>query len=88
MLRNKQLRNYKFIRQKPIGNFILDFYCSELQIAIEVDGDSHAGNEAYDAARTDKLGEYGIRVIRYTNDEVLNNINGVHQDLLSKLNCG
>ena len=85
VLRNKQLKQFKFVRQKPIGNFILDFYCSELLLAIEVDGDSHSGKEDHDEERTRLLGEYGIKVIRYTNDQVLNNIDGVYRDLIDRL---
>ncbi|MFH0887551.1 MAG: endonuclease domain-containing protein [bacterium] len=85
VLRNKQFEGYKFLRQKPIDNFILDFYCSKLQLAIEVDGDSHAAQEEYDMFRTARLNEYGISVIRYTNDEVMNNIDGVYDDLFQKI---
>lgn len=76
---------FKFLRQKPILNFILDFYCSELLLGIEVDGDSHAENKEYDDKRTGLLREKSIKIIRYTNDDVMNNIVGVGEDLLEKL---
>ena len=62
-------------RQKPIENFIVDFYCPKLKLVIEVDGDSHFTPEGmdYDAARTNILEGYGLQVIRFTNDEVLHN---------------
>ena len=76
----------KFTRQKPIGNFIADFYCSELLLVIEVDGDTHANQEAYDELRSEILSnKYNIEVIRYSNDEVLKNIEGVYTDLIEKI---
>lgn len=69
------LRNFKFrvLRQRPIANFIVDFYCAALKLVIEVDGDSHFTEEgcAYDAERTSILEGYGLKVIRFTNYEVL-----------------
>ena len=80
-LSNKRLSNLKFIRQKPLDEYIVDFYCAELMLAIEIDGDTHAGQEQYDKRRTENLNKYGVEVIRYTNAEVLNNLEGVYQDL-------
>lgn len=85
VLKSKQFENYKFHRQKPLDNFIADFYCAELMLVIEIDGDSHAGQEEYDTIRSEKLNEYGIKVIRYTNNDVLFNIGGVYQDLKNKI---
>lgn len=69
------LKNHKFsfLRQKPIGNYIIDFYCQELKLAIEVDGETHIliSELEHDRQRTDKLNGFGIRVIRFWNDEVL-----------------
>lgn len=84
MLKSKQFQNYKFHRQKPLDNFIVDFYCPELMLAIEIDGDSHAKQEEYDLLRSGKLNAYGINVVRYTNDDILFNIEGVYQDLVNK----
>ncbi|MBD1209857.1 MAG: endonuclease domain-containing protein [Ignavibacteria bacterium] len=68
-LRSHPLR---WLRQKPLGNYIVDFYCSEKQVVIEVDGDSHFSDDAqeYDAQRTAFLNSYGLRVIRFTNSDV------------------
>jgi len=85
VLRNKEFENYKFIRQKPLDNFIVDFYCSELFLAIEINGDSHAEQAGYDIARTKKLNSHGIEIVRYTNLEVINNIEGVYDDLKRKI---
>jgi very-short-patch-repair endonuclease len=85
VLRMRQFADYKFLRQKPIDNYIVDFYCSELHLVIEIDGDSHAETDGYDAVRTDVLESLGLHVIRYTNDEVLENIDGVYDDLSKRL---
>ena len=85
VLRNKEFVNYKFTRQKPLDNFIVDFYCSELLLAVEIDGDSHVEQIDYDILRTKKLNSYGIEVIRYTNLEVINNLEGVYDDLKRKV---
>ncbi|WP_008318633.1 DUF1156 domain-containing protein [Leptolyngbya sp. PCC 6406] len=69
----------RFWRQRPIDHFIVDFYCPSRYLVIEVDGDTHSTDEAeaYDAERTQILEAYGLTVLRFTNDEVLNNFEGV-----------
>ncbi|MGI9118346.1 MAG: endonuclease domain-containing protein [Minisyncoccia bacterium] len=78
ILRNSTL-GFKFRRQHPIENFIVDFYCFELKLAIELDGSVH--NERfqkdYDNARTKSLNVLGINVLRFSNTEVENNIENV-----------
>jgi len=80
------LRNFpvKFWRQKPINNFIVDFYCPKLKLVIEVDGDSHFTDSGliYDEERTRILEGYGLRVIRFTNDEVVHNFEGVCEQIM------
>ncbi|MBN2096563.1 endonuclease domain-containing protein [Candidatus Peregrinibacteria bacterium] len=76
---------YKFLRQKPMLNFILDFYCSKLLLAIEVDGGSHAEQEEYDQKRTKLLNSHDIKVIRYWNDEVMDNIGGVWESVAEEI---
>ncbi len=75
------LRSYheKFIRQKIIGNYILDFYCAKAKIAIELDGSQHYEEKGLkkDEERTAYLKQYGITVIRIQNNEVSQNFNGV-----------
>src|SRR4028118_1825438 len=77
------LRNCKFrvLRQRPIAHFIVDFYCAKLKLVIEIDGDSHFTNDGkdYDPERTQILEGYGLRVMRFTNDEVLKDLAGVCQ---------
>ena len=85
LLSRKQFGGLKFLRQKPIDKFIVDFYCSELKLAIEIDGDSHAEQGAYDARRTAALGALGVEVIRYANREVSDNPEGIFDDLEQKI---
>jgi len=75
-LRNRQLFGAKFRRQAPVGGFILDFYCFEAGLAIELDGGQHAepSQEAYDQERTRAMEREGIRVLRFWNHEVLKNM--------------
>ncbi len=70
-LKKKQALGYDFDRQRPIDNYIVDFYCKDLMLAIEVDGDSHIGNEEKDKKRTNKLNSHGVTVLRFDNDLVL-----------------
>jgi very-short-patch-repair endonuclease len=85
VLRHNQFAAHKFLRQKPIDRFIVDFYCSKLRWVIEIDGDSHAEDPAYDIERTLTLQQYGLTVIRYSNHEVMSNISGVYDDLAGRL---
>ena len=78
-VRRKQLYGLKFRRQHPIFRFILDFYCPQYKLVIEIDGHSHFEPEQhrYDQARTEWLEQRGLRVIRFTNREVETNLEGV-----------
>lgn len=75
------LKNHteKIYRQRPIDYFIADFYCPKKCLIIEVDGDVHNSSDAkeYDSMRTDLLALYGLTVIRFSNEEVLNNFEEV-----------
>ena len=76
------LRTYRprIYRQRPVGKYILDFYCAKAGLAIEIDGCQHydeADNEQYDSKRTKYLNSQGIRVIRIPNNQIMNNFNGV-----------
>ncbi len=82
-LKDEQL-GWKFRRQAPAGPFVLDFACVEILLAIEIDGATH-GTESerrYDANRTQYLEHNGWRVIRFWNDEVFQNLNGVVESIL------
>lgn len=76
---------YRFLRQKLIWSFILDFYCSQLKLCIEIDGWYHNDTQDQDEDREIKLLEFWIKTIRYTNDEIEKNLNGVIEDLQEKL---
>jgi len=69
----------KFTRQKPLGNYIADFYCSGSCLVVELDGDSHfnAAGERYDETRTAHLARLGLRVLRFTNAEVMEQFEAV-----------
>ncbi len=85
-LRNRQLNGLKFPRQHPIERFIIDFYCDEAKLCIEVDGASHAEQIEYDQARTAYLNELGHTVIRFTNCEVFNQCEAVLHNIAEE--CG
>ena len=77
-LRSDQLAGYRFRRQHFVGRFIVDFFCAEASLAIEIDGDSHAERVEYDAERTAWLEKQkGWRVLRFANDDVHRNIEAV-----------
>ena len=80
-LKGKQLRGYDFHRQKPIDEFIVDFFCPELMLAIEIDGVSHIGNEEYDKERQSKLEKLGIRFLRFKDDDVFYNCDFVMKEI-------
>ncbi|WP_114950702.1 endonuclease domain-containing protein [Sphingosinicella terrae] len=77
MLRAKRFQGAKFRRQQVIGRYIADFACRKPMLIIEVDGDTHACSEDYDARRTALLERRGYRVVRFTNGEVMGNLEGV-----------
>jgi len=80
LLRTKKT-GFIFLRQKPINRFILDFYCSEFNLAVEIDGDSHDKKKGYDESRDNFLKQIGIKTIRFTNEEILNEIETVKEKL-------
>ena len=84
-LRMWQIDGFKFRRQQPIGPYIVDFVCLEKRLIIELDGGQHAEQVEYDAERDAWLYEQGFTVLRFWNNDVLQNINGVKESILSKL---
>ncbi len=78
-VRNRQFYGVKFFRQYSMGQYILDFYCPKLNIAVELDGSQHSQEESkeYDDARSQYLRSHGINVIRFWNNDVLQNIDDV-----------
>ncbi|WP_299173381.1 endonuclease domain-containing protein [uncultured Brevundimonas sp.] len=76
-LRRRALGGLKFRRQHPAGVYVLDFYCAEARLAIEVDGDCHAGRGEHDARRTRWLETQGMAVVRFPAEEVRVNLDAV-----------
>lgn len=76
-LRAHRLQGFKFKRQKPVGQFIVDFVCMEHRIVIEVDGGQHLDEAQYDQARDEWLRRRGFEVLRFWNHEVMGNLEGV-----------
>lgn len=76
-LRNRQILNFKFRRQFPIDPFIVDFCCLELKLIIELDGSQHFEQAIYDEERSLYLEQRGFKVIRFWNNEVIENTEGV-----------
>ena len=83
LLRGRRFQNLKFRRQHAVGQYILDFYCDELPLAVELDRGQHQGQADYDATRTEILATRGIRVIRYWNNDVFTQTEGVLTDLFN-----
>ena len=83
ILRNREFFGYRFRRQFPIGQYIVDFICREKKIIIEVDGGQHnePENIGYDNERTEYLISEGYQVIRFWNNEIDNNLEGVYEKL-------
>lgn len=76
-LKQKRIMGYDFDRQRPIGNYIVDFYCKELSLAIEIDGDTHIYRYDYDEERQRSLEKLGVKFLRFEDIEVKKNIMNV-----------
>jgi len=86
-LRNKRLNGFKFRRQHPIAGFIADFYCHESKLIIEIDGNIHDSsyNRERDEGRTFELEALGIRVIRFKNQDILNDVDRIISEIIINL---
>ena len=73
IVRNKQVNNLKFLRQKIIGEFVVDFYCDELKLIIEIDGKIHDNLKEKDKERENILKNLNYKILRFENDFILNN---------------
>ena len=85
-LRSRRLAGLKFRRQHPLGGYVLDFFCDDAQLAVELDGESHVGQADYDPNRQRWIEGQGVRVLRFGNDDVLRDMNSVLEGIL--LACG
>src|SRR5262245_3061368 len=84
-LRDRRLGGFKFRRQRPIGFYFADFVCMERRLVVEVDGEPHDLTVEHDSIRDAKLMAAGYRVLRFRNDEVRNNLEGVRQTIINAL---
>lgn len=85
VLRNRHFEGLKFRRQRPIGKYIVDFVCLEKNLIIEVDGGGHANQKEMDDERTRWLESQGFKVIRFWNNEIINETEGVSQAIVHAL---
>ena len=85
VLRNRQLGGAKFRRQAPIDRYFADFACVEAKLIVELDGGQHEAQAEYDALRTEVLESCGWRVIRFWNNEVIENLDGIAEMILREL---
>lgn len=86
-IRDKQLKGFQFYRQKAIGKFIVDFYCPKANLVIELDGSQHycVKGEKRDRIRDDYMESIGIKVLRFSDREVFENLNGLMERIWSYL---
>lgn len=82
-LRRKQIRGKRFRRQHPVSKYIVDFYCHQSKLVVEVDGGIHnnAEQKEYDIGRSYELQQLGLNIIRFTNEQVLQNLNEVIKEI-------
>ena len=83
-LRNRKLAGLKFRRQHPLGDRSVDFFCADAKLAIELDGSGHLGElrQALDLDREIELYEKGIRILRFPNSEIFENLDGVLNSII------
>jgi very-short-patch-repair endonuclease len=85
ILRSDQMKGYKFRRQVPIGRYIADFVCHEVRLIVEIDGGQHDRSSPREAERGAFLQNEGYRILRFWNNEVLANLDGVHETIAGEL---
>ena len=85
ILRSHRMTGYQFRRQVPIGRYIADFVCHEARLIVEIDGGQHDRSSPREAERTGFLQNQGYRILRFWNNEVLANLDGVHQTIAEEL---
>ena len=88
LVRDRRLLGYKFRRQVPVGKYVADFLCLERKLIVELDGGQHHEQKSYDADRTRWLQSEGFRVMRFWNNELLEETNGVLEKILLALESG
>ena len=81
VLRKKQLRGYSFLRQRPIENYIVDFFCKDLKLIIELDGEIHRFQKSKDKKREEEIKGLGYSIMRFDNEDILNGLPNVVRTL-------
>lgn len=84
-IKHKALLGYDFHRQKPIGDYIVDFFCPQLSLCIEIDGYSHNEKITEDALRQEYLEKVGLMVLRFSDEDVKRNLGGVVQAIANRI---
>jgi len=84
-LRRKQMKGKHFRKQHPLAGYIVDFFCHECNLVIEVDGEIHRFQQEEDEIRTEKLESFGLTVIRFSNHQVLNQLDHVKHEIAQYL---
>ena len=84
-IKSRQLKGYKFRRQHIFSNYIVDFVCIELKLIIEIDGSQHQAQKEYDKIRTQYLNSIGFKVLRFWNNEILEQVESVVEAILQAL---
>jgi len=85
-LKAKQIYGYKFRRQYGVDRFVIDFYCPRVRLAIEIDGDTHYGrNKKADLVRQKYIESFKIKFLRFTNKDIIENIDGVLESIIKEL---
>ena len=87
LLRNRQLHGFKFRRQHQFGNYVADFYCRKARLVVECDGSAHNSNEQWqhDQVRDAYMVSQGLRVLRFSNDQILNNTENILSEIAEHL---
>jgi len=85
ILRSGQIKGHKFRRQVPIGRYIADFVCHKARLIVEIDGGQHDRSSCHEVERTEFLQNEGYRVLRFWNNEILENLDGVHRTIADAL---
>ena len=85
VLRSRQMKEYKFRSQVPIGRYIADFVCHEARLIVEIDGSQHDRSSPQEAERSGFLQNEGYRILRFWNSEVLANLDGISQTIADEL---
>ena len=85
LLRNRQFAGHRFRRQTPVGQYIVDFVCFERKLVVEIDGGHHQKQSRYDDERTNWLESEGFRVLRFWNNQVLEEMDSVLDAILAAL---